>query len=178
MTTSIPLSRAATAAREPFPDIDARQFRTALGHYPTGVVIISTLSDEGDAVGMVIGTFTSVSLDPPLVGFLPTRDSQRWAEIARSGKFCVNILAEDQADLCRRFSGADGNAFAGLEVLHSANGCPILPGIAGWIDCHIHQVIDAGDHHFVLGRVTDLNIGPAKQPMLFWRGAFHALATQ
>ncbi|MSX92804.1 MAG: flavin reductase, partial [Actinobacteria bacterium] len=79
--------------------IDPAKFRQVLGHFPTGVTVVTATKADGTPVGLTIGSFTSVSLDPPLVGFLPTVDSDRWADIDDTGSFCVNVLGADQGEL-------------------------------------------------------------------------------
>jgi flavin reductase (DIM6/NTAB) family NADH-FMN oxidoreductase RutF len=155
--------------------IDSARFRQVLGHFPTGVTVITTMTADGEPVGFTIGSFTSVSLDPPLVGFLPMVDSQRWQQINATGSFCVNVLAAEQGELCWRFAKTDIAApFDGVEWTPSAiTRSPMLAGAIAWIDCSIEQVVDAGDHHFVLGRVLALDhADPASdpQPLLFYRG--------
>ncbi len=147
-----------------------------LGHYPTGVVIVSAIGEHGEPVGMVIGTFTSVSLDPPLVGFFPARASRTWPRIERAGRFCVNMLASDQSDLCRRFASRDADKPDELAFGLSEGGCPVLPGIVGWIDCTLEKVIEAGDHYLVLGKVVAFEIERSTAPMLFCRGNLGAAA--
>ena len=149
---------------------DSATFRKVLGHFPTGVTVVTGLPD-GIPVGFTIGSFTSVSLDPPLVGFLPTKASATWVEVARSGAFCVNVLAADQGPLCWSFAKEGEDKFAGLEWRPSALGSPILGGVIAWIDCTIDQVVDAGDHYFVMGLVHDLAVERNDTaPMLFFQG--------
>ncbi|MFM6931786.1 MAG: flavin reductase family protein, partial [Novosphingobium sp.] len=76
--------------------IDPAVFRRVLGNYPTGVTVVTAMGEDGQPIGMVVGTFTSVSLDPPLVGFLPDKRSSSWPQIEKAGHFCVNVLARDQ----------------------------------------------------------------------------------
>jgi len=155
--------------------IDSTRFRQVLGHFPTGVTVITTMTTDGEPVGFTIGSFTSVSLDPPLVGFLPMVDSQRWQQINATGSFCVNVLAAEQGELCWRFAKTDIAApFDDIDWRPSATTrSPMLAGAIAWIDCAIEQVVDAGDHHFVLGRVLDLDhADPTSdpRPLLFYRG--------
>jgi len=154
--------------------IDAQLYRQVLGHFPTGVTVVTGL-DGDEPVGFTIGSFTSVSLDPPLVGFLPMIDSDRWNRIRRSGAFCVNVLAADQAALCWNFSKSSiTDPFEGVDWKPApTTGSPAIDGAIAWIDCDIHQVVDAGDHHFVMGLVRDLAHTPAEHepaPLLFYRG--------
>jgi len=156
--------------------IDAVTFRHVLGHYPTGVSVITSADASGrPAGGMVVGTFTSVSLDPPLVAFLPDKASTSWPLIAATGRFCVNVLSVEQEDLCRQFSARGGDKFAGVAWHPSPSGLPILDGVVAWVDCRIEQVVESGDHYIVVGRVLDLAGAPDAQPLAFHRGAFSQL---
>ena len=154
------------------PTVDGATFRRVLGHYPTGVSVITSLEPGGAPVGLVVGSFTSVSLDPPLVAFFPDKGSTTWPRIERSGRFCVNILASDQQHLCKRFAAKDANKFIGLNFDLSSAGSPVLEGIVAWIDCAVHALHEAGDHYIVLGRVLDLDIANSGQPLLFFRGGY------
>ena len=152
--------------------IDPARFRQVLGHYPTGVVIVTAIED-GQPVGATMGSFTSVSLDPPLVGFLPQQTSGTWQAIARAGRFCVNVLGAHQGDLCWRFARpSEEDRFADLVWTDSPAGSPIIEGVLAWIDCTIASVTEAGDHLFVLGSVVELAIGEHEDPspLLFFKG--------
>jgi 3-hydroxy-9,10-secoandrosta-1,3,5(10)-triene-9,17-dione monooxygenase reductase component len=152
--------------------IDSATFRRVLGHYPTGVCVVTARSDGGEQFGMVVGSFTSASLDPPLVAFLPDKNSRSWKQLEGVGRFCVNILADDQIDLCRAFSAKEGDKFAGISHRISDNGSPVLDGVLAWIDCNLHAVHDAGDHWFVLGHVQALEVDRPGEPLLFLRGGY------
>lgn len=156
--------------------IDPATFRQVLGSYPTGVCAITATGQGGVPIGMVIGSFTSVSLDPPLVGFLPDKNSSSWPQIEAAGHFCVNVLARDQQDVCRQLSAKGPDKFAGLEVVLSDHGHPVIAGSIARIDCAIHGVIDAGDHWFVLGKVLGLETTREDDPMLFYRGQYGGFA--
>ena len=153
---------------------DSARFRQVLGHFPTGVTIVTAIGPD-EPVGLTIGSFTSVSLDPPLVGFLPGKGSQSWPEIEQAGSFCVNILAHDQGEQCFRFARNESARFEGLGWEPAPSGSPILDGVLAWIDCTIDQVVDAGDHWFVLGRVLALDARDAN-PLLFFRGKLGGFA--
>lgn len=146
--------------------IDGANFRNVLGHYPTGAAVI-TCSANGRPAGMVVGSFTSVSLDPPLVGFLPNLTSHTWPAIAKAGAFCVNILASDQMELCRAFSGPRDKRFESQDYRLSPNRSPILDGVVAWIDCSLHAAHPAGDHMIVIGLVGALAIERTVEPMVF-----------
>lgn len=163
---------------------DSKQFRNVLGHFPTGVTVITGLN-ETRPVGFTIGSFTSVSLDPPLVGFLPMVSSDTWAEIAPGGVFCVNVLSRQQADLCWKFakSGDEAARFDDVAWHPAPSGAPILDRAVAWIDCTVEHVYEMGDHYFVLGRVGALDADPdhdgdGPHPLLFFRGALGGFASE
>lgn len=147
-------------------------FRNVLGHYPTGVSIVTADVAGSGPVGMVVGTFNSLSLDPPLVSFMPAKSSTSWPKIQSSGSFCVNVLGASQGELSRQFSARDGKKFDGAEWRPAPTGSPILNGVTAWVDCRIEQVFDSGDHEIVVGRVVDLKVESDELPMTFLRGRF------
>ncbi|MFG2960967.1 flavin reductase [Streptomyces sp. NPDC048291] len=157
---------------------DSQSFRTVLAHYPTGVAVVTALAPDGEPVGMVVGSFTSVSLDPPLVAFLPDRKSGSYARLSSATAFCVNVLAADQEDLCRRFASKNGRKFEGVEWKAAPSGAPVLSGAVAWIDCARDQVFDAGDHYIVLGRVTGLGVQNPISPLLFFQGGYGAFSAR
>ncbi len=150
---------------------DSARFRHVLGHFPTGVTIITAVL-EGEPVGFTIGSFTSVSLDPPLVGFLPGKGSTTWPDIERAGSFCVNVLADGQGELCWAFARESDDKFVDRSWKPApSSGSPIIEGVVAWIDCDIDHVLEAGDHWFVLGRVLALDVADEwADPLLFFRG--------
>ncbi len=154
---------------------DSAKFRQVLGHFPTGVTVITADGDDG-LVGLAVGSFASVSLDPPLVAFFPARNSSSWPKIEAAGVFCVNVLAEDQEDVCRRFAAKGDDKFAGLGWKAAGSGSPLLDGVVAWIDCHIESVTEAGDHFCVLGRVRDLAVAHDGAPLVFFRGGYGRFA--
>ena len=152
---------------------DAARFRQILGSFPTGVTVVTTLQDDRP-VGLAAGSFFSVSLDPPLVGFCVTTTSNTWPAIERSGSFGVSILADDQTDICRRLAGKGADKFNGVPWSPApVTGSPLLDGAVAHLDCDLEQQHLAGDHWIVVGRVRalDLHRGEA-DPLVFCRGAF------
>lgn len=154
--------------------IDPLKYRAVLGHFATGVTIITGIF-ASRPIGFTIGSFTSVSLDPPLVGFLPMVASERWQEIRQTGAFCVNVLAADQAALCWNFSKITvAEPFEGVDWRPApGTGSPIVEGSVAWIDCTIDQVVEAGDHHFVMGLIQEFDHAEADAdpaPLLFYKG--------
>lgn len=161
-----------TAEHDTLIEIDPDHFRSVLGHYPTGVSVVSGWREEGRAAGLAIGTFTSVSLEPALVGFCPAMRSGSWPLMRRFGRFCVNVLGADQLDLCERFAAPGAGKFDGVPHRVSASGLPVLEGIIAAIECDIAAEHEAGDHHVVIGRVIALDILRSGDPLLFYRGAY------
>ncbi|HEY6494171.1 MAG TPA: flavin reductase family protein [Trebonia sp.] len=152
--------------------VDAREFRGVLGHFPTGVVVITACGPDGEPAGMTIGSFTSVSLDPPLVAFLPAKTSATWPRIRAAGSFCANILGAGQEGLVKRFATSGADKFAGIDWAPGPSGHPVLPGVPAWIDCTVERVDDAGDHWIVLGLVRALEADASHPgPLVFCRGA-------
>jgi 3-hydroxy-9,10-secoandrosta-1,3,5(10)-triene-9,17-dione monooxygenase reductase component len=156
---------------------DRGRFRKVLGHFPTGVVIVTAIGPDGLPAGMAVGSFTSVSLDPPLVAFLPSKTSSSFPRIRSSGSFCVNILSADQEDFSRVFAVSGADKFAGVSWRPAGSGSPILDGVVAWIDCDIEQITDAGDHHIVLGRVRELDAFADRAPLLFFQSCYSRLAS-
>ena len=149
----------------------ARAYRDVLGQYASGVTVVTTVLD-GVPVGMTCQSFTSVSLDPPLVAFLPMKTSRAFAAIRKSRRFCVNFLAADQADVSNTFASLADDKFADVTWRPTSNGMPLIDGTVGWVDCTVQDVHEAGDHYLVIGRVEDLGHGDADKPLLFHRGRY------
>ncbi|MEP9365225.1 flavin reductase family protein [Nocardioides sp. CN2-186] len=151
----------------------ARRFRDVLGRFASGVTVVTTTSND-EPVGMTCQSFSSVSLEPPLVLFIPAKSSRSWPLIQRSGKFCVNFLAADQAELSNTMASRGTDKFGDVKWTPSqATGSPILEGSLAHVDCTIHQVHEAGDHYVVIGRVLDLGIDDGTvDPLLFFQGKY------
>ncbi len=156
------------------PDISARHFRDVLGCYPTGVCVV-TSAHEGGRHGMAIGSFTSISLNPPLVGFFPDKSSTSWPRIEKTGRFCVNVLAADHLEICQRFASKMADKFEGLSHAQSPAGLPIIEGAVAWIECKIATIHEIGDHLLVVGAVDALEKSEDGAPLLFFRGSYHRL---
>ncbi|MEM7142665.1 MAG: flavin reductase family protein [Actinomycetota bacterium] len=154
--------------------VDPGEFRRVLGHFPTGVTVVTGHGADGPA-GMAIGSFASVSLDPPLVMFCPGKESSSWLKIKETGAFCVNVLSEAQKDVCGVFASKADDKFAGIDWTADVTGAPVIPGSLAVIDCEIHAVVDGGDHDIVVGLVkalrTDEHAGDMG-PLLFYQGGY------
>jgi len=150
--------------------VDPGRFRSVLGHFASGVVLVTGMSAEGPA-GFTCQSFFSLSLDPPLVAIAPGKSSTSWPKVAESGAFCVNVLAQSQEPLAWTFSNRGGDKFAGVGWTPAANGAPRLNGSLAWIDCRVLHVHEAGDHWLVVAQVEDLETGEGV-PLVFYRGGF------
>jgi len=153
---------------------DTARFRQVLGHFPTGVVIAATMH-EGRPAGLAIGSFFSISLDPPLVGFCADHRSSTWPKIREAGRFCASVLAGDQEEVSRTFASSVDDKFAGLGWAHSPLGSPRIKDALAWIDCSVEAVHPAGDHDLVVGRVHDLAVEREGHPLVFFRGGYAAI---
>jgi flavin reductase (DIM6/NTAB) family NADH-FMN oxidoreductase RutF len=150
--------------------VDQGRFRAVLGHFASGVVLVSGI-DDGVPAGLTCQSFFSLSLDPPLVAIAPGKTSTSWPKIARTGIFCVNILSTEQEAVAWTFSQSGADKFAGVGWSPTGNGVPRLHGSLAWVDCRIEETHETGDHFLVVARVEDLEMGEG-QPLLFYRGGF------
>ncbi|MFF2553048.1 3-hydroxy-9,10-secoandrosta-1,3,5(10)-triene-9,17-dione monooxygenase reductase subunit [Nocardia sp. NPDC058058] len=158
------------------PEIDARQFRNVLGQFCTGITVITTFDGDSAPIGFACQSFAALSLDPPLIVFCPTKASKSWAAIEANGKFCVNILAEEQQSVCARFGSREPDKFAGVPWSTSALELPVLDDALATIQCTVDQVVDGGDHYIVIGRVQALSESTdSGRPLLFYRGQYTAI---
>ncbi|MGW0592999.1 flavin reductase family protein [Streptosporangium sp. NPDC002607] len=157
------------------PPVDRDELRRALGRFATGVVVAAAVGAEGP-VGLACQSFTSLSLDPPLVSLAPARTSKSWPQIAATGTFCVSVLTEEQLDVCQRFAVSGGDKFAGLSWHPSSvTGSPVIDDCLAWVDCRIELVHSAGDHELVIGRVLALDAAGGR-PLVFFASRFAQLA--
>lgn len=153
------------------PRFDSAKYRQTLGRFPTGVTVITAVN-QGQPVGLAIGSFTSLSLDPPLVLFCPANTSSSWPRIREAGVFCVNVLGDDQLDVCKVMASKDPDKFASVKWTTEATGSPVIAGSIAWIDCTITEVLEGGDHDIVIGRVEDLGFEEDGAPLVFFKGGY------
>jgi 3-hydroxy-9,10-secoandrosta-1,3,5(10)-triene-9,17-dione monooxygenase reductase component len=154
----------------------SENFRNVLGRLPTGVVVV-TGGDPEHPTGLVVGSFMSVSLEPPLVAVSPAKTSTSWPAVEAGGFFCANVLADGQEALARQFATPGVDKFQGVTWEPApATGAPLLEGVAAWIDCRIHERYEAGDHWLVLGEVVELSLNGNGGALVFHGGAFRPLA--
>jgi 3-hydroxy-9,10-secoandrosta-1,3,5(10)-triene-9,17-dione monooxygenase reductase component len=154
--------------------VDPGAMREVLGHFASGVTVVTALTAEGPA-GFTCQSFSSLSLDPPLVAFAPARSSQTWPALRAIGRFCVNVLAEGQDAVSQNFARSGVDKFTGVPWSPSAHGSPVLDGVVAWIDGELWAEYDGGDHSIVVARVLDLGADPERRPLLFHRGSYGLL---
>lgn len=154
------------------PTIEARHFRDVMGHLPTGVVVVAGREPRtGTPAGLVVGTFQSLSLDPPLVSFSVATTSTSWPKIRPAGYFSASVLADGQDDVCRALSSREPDKFAAVGWHESGDGSPQISGAHAWIDCRTVHELAGGDHRIVLAEVRGLRAGTGA-PLVFHRGRF------
>jgi 3-hydroxy-9,10-secoandrosta-1,3,5(10)-triene-9,17-dione monooxygenase reductase component len=153
---------------------DPRAFRDALGRFATGVAFV-TAAPDGEPAGLIVNSLTSVSLEPPLVSFCPSRSSLTWSRIRRAGRFGVNVLGRQHERFVERVTPAGVDRFAGLDWEVGRGGVPLLTDALASLECEIVTEHPAGDHWIVVGRVDSLRTSPGKDPLVFFAGSFRAL---
>ncbi|MBL1113075.1 flavin reductase family protein [Streptomyces sp. 110] len=150
--------------------IDQLDFRHVMSHLPTGVVAVTGVEPaSAQPVGLIVGTFASLSLEPPLVAFSIARTSGSWPKVRLGGRFSASVLAEGQDAVCRSLSRKSGDKFADVPWHPSPDGAPRVNGAVAWIDCEPEQELDGGDHLIVIARVLRMSTGPG-EPLVFHKG--------
>ncbi len=151
--------------------VDPQVMRDVLGHFASGVTVVTASTGDGP-IGFTCQSFSSLSLDPPLVALAPARTSTTWPRLRDIGRFCVNVLAEDQSGLSASFARSGTDRFSGVPWRPSPHGSPVLDGVVAWIDCSLWAEYDGGDHTIAAARVLDLGADPHRRPLLFHRGRY------
>jgi 3-hydroxy-9,10-secoandrosta-1,3,5(10)-triene-9,17-dione monooxygenase reductase component len=150
---------------------DDRRFRDVLGHFATGVTIVTAM-DGDEPVGLAANSFTSLSLDPPLVLFCVAHSSSTWPRIEPSGKFAVNILGEGHEELCQLFARPGADRFGPTAWHTGVSGSPVLDDAIAYVDCELEAQYPGGDHTIVVGRVLDFDLREGARPLLFFQGTY------
>lgn len=151
--------------------VDPMDLRRALGTFATGVTVVTTVDGDGTPRGFTANSFTSVSLEPPLILVCLAKSAASCPVFAAAQSYAVNILCEDQKDVSAVFSSRTEDRFAAVDWSTRTTGCPILDGVVAWLDCRMHQIIDAGDHYILIGRIVDYDYA-ASSPLGYCRGAY------
>lgn len=149
-------------------------FREAAAAFGTGVAVITAQGSEGPA-GLAVQSFASLSLDPPYVTFSPSLTSASWPLIRAAGRFAVNVLAHDQAELSRRFATSGGDKFRATDWAPGDNGAPVLAGVLACFEAELEAELPGGDHTIVIGRVTRARSLRDAEPLLYFRRAYRRL---
>jgi flavin reductase (DIM6/NTAB) family NADH-FMN oxidoreductase RutF len=156
-----------------------KQFRQALGSFATGVTVVTTMGENGEAYGMTVNAFSSVSLDPPLVLVCAISGNAGSEQIDRNKCFAVNILALDQEPISNYFAKRDRprgrDAFRDVDHRLGVTGAPLLDGVVAHLDCRLHSSYTVGDHEVFIGEVMDLFVNPEAEPLLFAQGGYRFL---
>lgn len=155
--------------------MDPREFRNTLGHFATGVTIITTAKGE-ELVGLTANAFSSVSLEPPIILVCIDKKSSTMQAFEKDVPFAVNILQKDQEDACWQFAKRGIDKFEGASYTLSDEGVPILTGNLATIECTVAEVIEAGDHYIVTGNVKNAFYDTEVEPLLFFRGKIEHVA--
>ncbi len=154
---------------------DPKHFRTVMGKVPTCVTVVTAMVDE-TPTAMVIGSFVSVSLDPPLAGFFCTSSSYTWQQLAKADVLGVNVLSANQIDVSNACMREPAERFEGLDWSMS-EGAPRFAGTSAWLALTPHQVLPAGDHEFALCNVVHMeHDDEAEEPIIFFGGDYRSLA--
>ena len=158
------------------PTIDAARYKQVVGHFASGVTIVAAV-DGGEPVGFTAQSFIGLSLEPPLVLVSAQKTSSTWPRISAAGAFCVNVLREDQEDMCRVFATKGADKFKGIGWRPGSTGAPVLNDALAFIECSLENELDGGDHIIAVGRVADLGVSDHDGgPLLFYRGGFGRFA--
>lgn len=153
--------------------IDAMRFRSVLGTFATGVVAVTAIDPaSGEPTGLAANSFTSVSLNPPLVAFCVAHTSTSWPKVRAAGRHCINVLAEHQREICLQLATKGRDKFNGLTWTASPAGQPVLDGAVAWLECSPEREYEAGDHVIVVCRVHHLDKHHSGDPLLFYRGSY------
>lgn len=158
-------------------DLDPRALRHAFGSFMTGVTVVTAHAPDGSPIGFTANSFTSVSLDPPLLLVCLAKTSSNYAAFCAARGFGVNILAETQVGISNTFARPVEDRFAGVTWRKGPQGAPLLEGVSAWFDCAMHKTVDAGDHMILMGEVKAFDAN-AKPGLGYARGAYVRPATE
>jgi flavin reductase (DIM6/NTAB) family NADH-FMN oxidoreductase RutF len=157
---------------------DADLLRHVLGHYPTGVAVITAHTEQGP-VGMAMNSFTSLSLQPPLVLFCPAASSTTWPALREVGRIAINVLSAGQEAVSRQFASKSGDRFSEASWSVGENGAPLLHDALGWLECTVRTESAAGDHTVVIAEIERMNVHwEITEPLVFFRGRYYQGMTE
>lgn len=154
--------------------VDPRDMRAVLGHFCSGLTVVTAIKDDGP-IGFTCQSFSSLSLDPPLVSFSPARTSTTWPQIRAVGTFAVNVLAAQHDSISNAFARTGADKFAGVRWSAGPLGSPLLDDVVAWAECRLWGEYDGGDHTIVAAEVLNLQANSPAQPLLFFQGRYRTL---
>lgn len=152
--------------------VDGRTLRDTAGAFPSGVTVITAIGPDGSKVGMTVSSFTSVSIEPPLILVCVDKRARSLPAFRVGTPMGVNVLANDQSQVAFRFAGRSEDRFSGIGHGEGPNGIPLIDGVAAWLSTHIHRIYDGGDHLILLARVNEVHRSGNK-PLLYHSGQMH-----
>lgn len=155
--------------------LDGRELRNALGRFATGVCLITTVSDEGEALALTANSFSSVSLDPPLVLWSLQNNSDVFHIYSKAQRYAINVLADGQQDLSSRYARKGDHALESGHFRSGASGAPLIEGALLSLECSLEAAHPGGDHIILVGRVDGMHVAEGN-PLVFYGGAYRALA--
>jgi len=154
---------------------NSKAFRQCLGKFATGVTVVTCCDDDGHPYGITANSFSSVSLDPPLILWNIAKVSSSLDAYLKAQQFAINILAAGQQDLSSHFAKSDHTLFDDIEFTLSADGAPLLPGTVACFECRTYEIHDCGDHYIIVGEVTRFTSND-QDPLLFFAGGYRHIS--
>ncbi|WP_339672625.1 flavin reductase [Dasania marina] len=151
---------------------DSKEFRPALGQFPTGVTVITTVDEKGESVGVTASSFNSVSMDPPLILWSVDKKAYSASIFESASNFVVSVLSRDQVSISNRFAGRGEDKFDGLDLPPGIGGCPLLENCAAQFECKTWSVYEGGDHLIIVGEVIKYSHDQSKLPLVFSQGSY------
>lgn len=155
------------------PELNADHMRQVLGHFCSGITVITASAHDGKPIGFTCQSFSSLSLDPPLVSFSPARTSATWPQIRSADSFAINVLGAHSDGVSHQFARSGTDKFSGVRWAPGTFGAPILDGAIAWAECRLWAEYDGGDHTIVAAQVLSLHADHTKGALLYYRGAYH-----
>ncbi|MGI9425988.1 MAG: flavin reductase family protein [Hyphomicrobiaceae bacterium] len=165
-----------SCGKAPSNSVDERELRDVLGCFATGVAVATTCDHDGEPVGLTISSFNSVSLNPPLILWSLARDARSHAAFCAASAFAINILSNEQKDVCMRFAKSSIDKFGGVAWHSGIRGIPVITDALATLECRHYRQYEGGDHTIFIGEVVHVDASE-KAPLIYHRGALTGLAT-
>lgn len=156
--------------------VDQLEFRRVMGHFATGVTVVTTHDGDGKLSGLTANAVASVSLEPPMILVCVDKTSDSYPMFGASNCFAVNILSNEQETLSRRFAKSGGDKFTGIGFRLGVTGAPLLSDTIAHLECTIRHAFDAGDHTIYVGEAVDVGVSSEEDPLLYFRGGYRNLS--